>query len=166
MALGHLTASAGTHFGPPEFKVPTIGNRFICSLLIGLQPPLAGYPPGSLCPLRSHSSHMPRSCPTPVESWTLAIDASFDTGFSITLLDLLPHFLLRGYINLQAFAKRPVACVILSLSRPAVRLRIQNALRAWQSVYASIMLFPHPLAVASGNIFGNAVSSAVFRWVS
>jgi len=124
LALGHLTASAGTHFGPPEFKVPTIGSRFICSLLIGLQPPLAGYPPGSLCPLRSHSSHMPRSCPTPVESWPLAIDAVFDAGFSITLLDLLPHFLLRGYINLQAFAKRPVARVILSLSGPAGTLRV------------------------------------------
>jgi hypothetical protein len=29
-------------------------------------------------------------------------------------------------------------------------------------VYASIMLFPHPSAAASGNIFGDAVSSANF----
>ena len=31
-----------------------------------------------------------------------------------------------------------------------------------QSVYASIMLFPHPSAAASGNKFGDAVSSADF----
>lgn len=38
--------------------------------------------------------------------------ASSGAGFSITLLDLPPHQLLRGCINLQADANRPVACVI------------------------------------------------------
>jgi len=60
--------------------------------------------------------------------------------------------LLRGCINLQAGANRPVACVILSLRDLRAGFALMNALRAGQSVYASIMLFPHPSAskTASG----------------
>ncbi len=39
---------------------------------------------------------MPRSLSTPVEYWTLALVVSIDAGFSITLLDLLPHVTFTG----------------------------------------------------------------------
>jgi hypothetical protein len=60
--------------------------------------------------------------------------------------------LLRGCISLQTGAIRPVAyCNFVPLG-PAGWLRIEKARCAGQSVYASIMLFPRPLAskAASG----------------
>ena len=79
-----------------------------------------------------------------MESRTLAIDAPFDAGFSPAhagLLNLLPQCHFYGAISTFR--------------------RVRTALWPMQfPVYASVMLFPHPLVTASGNMFGNAVSSA------
>jgi len=77
--------------------------------------------------------------------------------------------LLRGYINLQAFAKRPVACVILSLpdlregfaflkdaiAPKAVCVRFNRAVSPSIGLQDSLRV-----------LVVDAVSSAVFQWVS
>ena len=84
----------------------------ICSLLIGLQPPLAGYPPGSLCPLRSHSADMPRSKVDPGEIGRLSpVSESADAEFSILLQGSSFTSQPYGAISiLQVIANHPVAC--------------------------------------------------------
>jgi hypothetical protein len=61
--------------------------------------------------------------------------------------------LLRGCVSLQAGASRSVAYMILSRWDLREGFAGMNALRAWQSVYASIVLFPHPSASRSASGF-------------
>ena len=74
MAVGRLAASAGALSGPPEFKVPTLQNRFIFPLLFTHATVLID--PGGIL--------------------VTCLGATSDAGFSITLLDLLPHDTLTG----------------------------------------------------------------------
>jgi hypothetical protein len=74
MALGRLSTPSGAVSGPPEFKVPAMENRFIESLLF------------------THAT----TCDDPGGTCGTRHFAPFIAGFSITLLDLLPHVAISG----------------------------------------------------------------------
>ena len=96
----------------PEFKVPPSAGRSSVRF----------------------SSHMPRSCDDPGGTLDTCHVASFGAGFSILLLNLLPH--LNTYGAVSTFG------------------RLRTAL--WPAgfpVYASAMTFPHPLASKSASGF-------------
>jgi len=121
---------------------------------------------------------------TPVEPWTLALTRllvldcfapphrahpcgaalrswlSRSARFSITLVNLLPHVSLTGLYQPSGVCETPCGLRDFVPSGPAVSLRIQDARCAWQSVYASIMLFSHPFFRIP---VGNAVPPARFN---
>ena len=109
------------------------------------------------------SSHMPRSCDDPGGTLDTCLDASVGAGFSITLVNLLPHVSLTGLYQPSGVCETPCGLRDFVPSGPAVSLRIQDARCAWQSVYASIMLFPHPFFRIP---VGNAVPPARFNGVA
>ncbi len=74
MAFDRLSTDAGAASGPPELKVPTVENRFIFSLLF------------------IHAT----TCDDPGGTCDTRHFVPFIAGFSITLLDLLPHVAITG----------------------------------------------------------------------